>query len=201
MILTKFPHACFRLEKDGGVLVVDPGVLSDAAEALRGADAVLLTHEHPDHVDADAVRAAGAPVYAHPDVLAGLDGVTGTPMQPGDALDVSGFAVRVFGDRHAHIHEDVPDLANNAYLIDERVYYPGDSFSVPGVPVEVLLVPAGGPWMKVAEAIDFVRAVRPNRAHPTHDAVLSGPGQQFTDNWLAQRGGTDYSRLSGPVEL
>ena len=201
MILTKLPHACFRLEKDDAVLVVYPGGFSDPAEALRGADAVLLTHEHPDHLDADAVRAAGAPVYAHPDVLAGLDGVTGTPVRPGDALDVAGFAVRVFGDRHAHIHEDVPDLANNAYLIDERVYYPGDSFAVPGVPVEVLLVPVGGPWMKVAEAIDFVRAVGPTRAHPTHDAVLSGPGQLFADNWLAQRGGTDYSRLTGPVEL
>ena len=201
MILTKLPHACFRLEKDGAVLVVDPGGFSDPAEALRGADAVLVTHEHPDHLDAGAVRAAGVPVYAHPQVLATLDGVPGTPVQPGDALDVAGFAVRVFGDRHAHIHEDVPDLANNAYLIDERVYYPGDSFSLPGVPVEVLLVPVGGPWMKVAEAIDFVRAVAPQRAHPTHDAVLSGLGQQFADNWLAQRGGTDYSRLDGPVEL
>lgn len=201
MILTKFPHACFRLEKDGATLVVDPGGFSQPAEALRGADAVLLTHEHPDHLDADAVRAAGAPVYAHPDVLDRLDGVSGTPVRPGDAFDVSGFAVQVFGGRHAHIHEDVPDLANNAYLIDERVYYPGDSFAVPGVPVEVLLVPVGGPWMKVAEAIDFVRAVAPTRAHPTHDAVLSTPGQQFADNWLAQRAGTDYSRLTGPVEL
>jgi L-ascorbate metabolism protein UlaG (beta-lactamase superfamily) len=201
VILTKFPHACFRLEKDGATLVVDPGGFSDPAEALRGADAVLITHEHPDHVDAGAVRDAGAPVYAHPDVLAGLDGVTGTPVRPGDAFDVSGFAVRVFGDRHGPVHEDVPDLPNNAYLIEERVYYPGDSFSVPGVPVEVLLVPVGGPWMKLGEAIDFVRAVRPQRAHPTHDAVLSGPGQQFADKWMTERAGTDYSRLTGPVEL
>lgn len=201
MKLTKLPHACFRLEKDGATLVVDPGGFSQPAEALRGADAVLVTHEHPDHVDAEAVRAAGAPVFAHPDVLARLDGVTGTPVRPGDVLEVSGFAVRVFGDRHAHIHEDVPDLANNAYLVDERVYYPGDSFSVPGVPVEVLFVPVGGPWLKLAEAIDFVREVRPTRAHPTHDAVLSGPGQQFADSWMVQRAGTDYSRLTEPVEL
>jgi L-ascorbate metabolism protein UlaG (beta-lactamase superfamily) len=201
--LTKLPHACFRLEKDGSVLVVDPGVLSDAASALAGASAVLITHEHPDHVDADAVRAAGVPVWAHPSVLDGLSDVDGTPLVPGDTATVAGFEVRVFGDRHAHIHEDVPDLANNAYLIDDRVYYPGDSFSVPGVPVEVLLVPIGGPWMKIAEAIDFVRAVAPTRAHPTHDAVLSAPGQSFSDNWVAQRGNTDYSRLEPgqPVEL
>ena len=143
------------------------------------------------------------PVFAHPEVLAKLPGVPGTPVQPGDAVQAAGFPVRVFGGRHAHIHEDVPDLPNNAYLIGERVYYPGDSFSLPGVPVDVVLVPIGGPWMKIAEAIDFVRAVRPNRAHPTHDAVLSAAGQQFSDNWVAQRGNADYSRLEigAPVEI
>ena len=203
MKLTKYPHACFRLEQDGASLVVDPGVFSDAAAVLPGADAVLITHEHPDHVDADALRAAGVPVFAHPDVLAGLPGVPGTPVRPGDALEVAGFPVRVFGDRHALIHEDVPDIPNNAYLVGDQVYYPGDSFSVPGVPVDVLLVPVGAPWLKIAEAIDFVRAVGPGRAHPTHDAVLSAPGQQFADNWVAQRGNADYSRLEvgTPVEL
>jgi L-ascorbate metabolism protein UlaG (beta-lactamase superfamily) len=69
--------------------------------------------------------------------------------------------------------------------------------------VDVALVPIGAPWLKIAEAIDFVRAVRPNRAHPTHDAVLSAAGQQFSDNWVAQRGNADYSRLEigSPVEL
>jgi L-ascorbate metabolism protein UlaG (beta-lactamase superfamily) len=188
--LTKLPHACVRFEQDGAVLVLDPGGFSDPAEALRGADAVLITHEHPDHLDVEAV-------------LAKLPGVPGTPLQPGDAVRAAGFSIRVFGGRHAHIHEDVPDLPNNAYLIDERVYYPGDSFSLPGVPVQVALVPIGGPWLKIAEAIDFVRAVRPDRAHPTHDAVLSTPGQQFSDNWVAQRGNADYSRLEigSPVEV
>jgi L-ascorbate metabolism protein UlaG (beta-lactamase superfamily) len=199
--LTKLPHACVRLEQDGAVLVMDPGGFSDPAAALRGADAVLITHEHPDHLDADAIRAAGLPVWAHPDVLAQIPEVPGTPVRPGDSVDVAGFPVRVFGGRHAHIHEDVPDLANNAYLIADRLYYPGDSFALPEVPVEVALVPVGGPWMKIAEAIDFVRAVRPARAHPTHDAVLSEAGQRFADNWVAQRGGADYSRLTEPVEI
>jgi L-ascorbate metabolism protein UlaG (beta-lactamase superfamily) len=206
--LTKFPHACLRIEQDGAVLVVDPGSFSDPADALRGADAVLITHEHADHVDVDALKAAARPgleIYAHPDVAAQLSEVDAavTPVTPGDTVTAAGLDVRVFGDRHAHIHEDVPDIPNNAYLIGGRVYYAGDAFSLPGVEVETLFVPIGAPWMKLAEAIDYVRAVAPQRAHPTHDAVLSAAGQGISDNWLTQRGGTDYSRLEigKPTEL
>lgn len=198
MKLTKFPHACLRIEQDGAVLVVDPGSFSEPMTALRGADAVLITHEHADHVDVDALKAnPGLAIWTHPDVAAQLSEVDAAIMAvaPGDSFTAAGLDVRVFGDRHAHIHEDVPDIPNNAYLIGGKVYYAGDSFSLPGVEVETLFVPIGAPWMKLAEAIDYVRAVGPQRAHPTHDAVLSAAGQGISDTWLAQRGGTAYSRL------
>jgi L-ascorbate metabolism protein UlaG (beta-lactamase superfamily) len=197
--LTKFPHACFRIEQDGEVLVVDPGAFSSPADALRGADAVLITHEHADHVDVDALKAAGPglAVYAPADVVARLSEVDAslTAVSPGDSFTAAGLDVRVFGDRHAYIYEDVPDIPNNAYLIGGKVYYAGDAFSLPGVEVETLFVPIGAPWMKLAEAIDYVRAVAPERAHPTHDAVLSAVGQNISDSLITQRGGAAYSRL------
>jgi L-ascorbate metabolism protein UlaG (beta-lactamase superfamily) len=192
--LTKFPHACLRIEQDGAVLVVDPGVFSEPGDALRGADAVLITHEHADHVDADALKGFSGAVHAPAEVAAQLTGAV-TAVAPGDSFTAAGLDVQVFGDRHAHIHEDVPDIPNNAYLIGGRVYYAGDAFSLPGVEVETLFVPIGAPWMKLAEAIDYVRAIAPQRAHPTHDAVLSTAGQGIADSWLTQRGNTAYSRL------
>jgi len=50
MRFTKLGHSCVRLDKDGAVLVIDPGTFSDAAGALDGATAVMVTHEHPDHL-------------------------------------------------------------------------------------------------------------------------------------------------------
>ena len=55
--LTKKSHACVRLEKDGRTLVLDPGVFSEE-DAAVGADAILVTHEHPDHFDERQLRTA-----------------------------------------------------------------------------------------------------------------------------------------------
>src|SRR5262249_38715547 len=57
MRLTKLGHACTRFDKDGAVLVIDPGAFSDP-QALAGANAVLITHEHFDHIEPERLRAA-----------------------------------------------------------------------------------------------------------------------------------------------
>ncbi|NED49711.1 MBL fold metallo-hydrolase, partial [Micromonospora aurantiaca] len=60
MRLTKFGHACVQITEDDRTIVIDPGSFSEASGALAAADAVLITHEHFDHFDPDALRAAMA---------------------------------------------------------------------------------------------------------------------------------------------
>ncbi|GAA2065193.1 MBL fold metallo-hydrolase [Streptomyces albiaxialis] len=193
MELTKHAHACVSLEKDGGTLVVDPGALTPNAASLLGeADAVLITHEHFDHVDEDAVAAAlaarpGLTVHgpeavvgrwraAHPDqVVAVADG---------DRFTVAGFEVTVHGGVHAEIHRDIPRCANVGYLVDGAVYHPGDSYHVPSAQVGTLLLPTSGPWTKLGEAADFVRALEPRRVVQIHELMLSETGQQSTATFL-----------------
>ena len=47
MRIKKFGHSCVRIEHDGHTLVLDPGMFTDP-EAMDGADAVLITHQHYD---------------------------------------------------------------------------------------------------------------------------------------------------------
>jgi L-ascorbate metabolism protein UlaG (beta-lactamase superfamily) len=199
MRITKFTHACVRLEHDGGVLVIDPGIWAEPA-ALAGADAVLVTHEHMDHVDVMRLAGVGLPVYAPADArIGGLDGVRDldvTPVRVGDELTVAGFAVRAVGGRHAYIHGDQPDCANLGYVVDERVYHPGDALHVPEQEIDTLLVPTSGPWLKLAEAIDFVNAVRPRRAFAIHDALLSDRGGEIVGRLIGQFTETDYRYLA-----
>jgi L-ascorbate metabolism protein UlaG (beta-lactamase superfamily) len=209
MLLIKFGHACIRLEKDGQVLVIDPGTYSEP-ESLQDATAVLITHEHADHVDPELLVAAqtGNPslvVHTNADVVAQLTqrGVTAQPVSPGSVFSVAGFDVRVVGGEHAEIYDGLPGCANVGFVIEGSVYHPGDALFVPDGDIDTLLVPVSAPWLKLREAIEFVRAVRPRRAHPIHDAMLSEIGLNNVDTWVGGKGGSDYSRIASgeSVEL
>ena len=184
MRITKLGHACVRIQGDGGVVVIDPGVFTDAS-ALVGADAVLITHEHADHVHPDHLRGTDVPIWTiaavermlreqAPDVAARVSVV-----RPGDSLEVAGTAVEVVGEKHAVIHPDYDRYDNSGYVLESggtTVYHPGDSLTAPGRAVDVLLAPVCAPWLKVSEAIDFVREVGAPRSLGIHDRVYSDVG-------------------------
>jgi len=183
MRLTKLGHSCVRLEKDGATLVIDPGTFSDAAAALDGATAVLVTHEHPDHLDEDAVRAAlsrdpGLTLWANQSICAQAAefGDQVHEVKHGDALEVAGFDVYVYGVDHALIHPDIPLVVNTGFLVDGDLFHPGDSFTIPEDPVNTLLVPISAPWLKSGDMIDWFRAVAPARGYAIHDAILNDAG-------------------------
>jgi L-ascorbate metabolism protein UlaG (beta-lactamase superfamily) len=183
MRFTKLGHSCVRLEKDGAAVVIDPGGWSDPAAALAGAAAVMVTHEHPDHLDSDAVRTAlrASPeltFWANPSITAQFAEFGGRVHETrhGDVLSVAGFDVHVYGRDHALIHPDIPLVANTGFLVDRELFHPGDSFTVPEEPVATLLVPISAPWMKAAEMIGYFREVAPARGYAIHDAILNANG-------------------------
>ena len=197
MKLIKYTHACVRLEADGRVLLVDPGIWAEPA-AFDGVSDVLVTHEHADHVDVERLAQAGDVLVYAPETITGKladAGVSTRTIALGDMFEAGGFSVRAVGGQHAEIYDGLPGCANLGYIIDDAVYHPGDSLFVPDAEVETLLVPVSGPWVKLAEAIDFVRGVKPTRAFPIHDAMLSDKGVASIDAWIGAKGETDYARI------
>ncbi|MFF4160761.1 MBL fold metallo-hydrolase [Streptomyces sp. NPDC001678] len=208
MKLTKQSHACIRLEKDDGrTLVIDPGGFSEV-DAAVGADAILVTHEHPDHFDEGRLRAA---LDANPaaelwtlrsvaeQVSAAFPGRVHT-VGEGDAFSAAGFDVQVHGQLHAVIHPDIPRITNVGYLVDGALFHPGDALTLPGQPVETLMVPVMAPWNKVADVIDYIREVKPRRAIDIHDALLTDLARPVYDRMLGPDGpgvgGAEHSRLA-----
>jgi L-ascorbate metabolism protein UlaG (beta-lactamase superfamily) len=212
MRITKFGHACVRLEHEGTALVLDPGVFTDVG-ALDGAEAVLITHEHPDHYLAEHLRASDAAILTigavaarireeAPDIMERV-----TVVAPGQSFAAAGLPVRAVGERHAVIHPELPRFDNSGYVVtlgETRVFHPGDALTGPGEDVDVLLLPVSAPWLKVSEAIDFARAVDAPRNLAIHDRVYSEAGLGIVDGHLERflsPAGQAYSRLADGADL
>ncbi len=190
MQITHFGHSCVLVEIDGARILFDPGNFSHGFEGLTGLDAILITHQHPDHCDVarlpdlvaanpDAIR------YADPQTTAQLNGddVAGpwTAAHPGSRVRVGEITARFTGGRHAVIHPEIPVIDNVAYVLDSpsgtgRFMHPGDSFYIPFEKVDVLALPSAAPWMKLSESVDYLRAMAPRVAVPIHQAILSDAG-------------------------
>jgi L-ascorbate metabolism protein UlaG (beta-lactamase superfamily) len=211
MELRKHGHSCVRFDDGERNLVIDPGAFSDLDAALDGVQAVLITHEHRDHVDPDRLRAVAARdprvrIWAPHEVASQFAefGEQVVGVNPGESFEAAGFAVRTFGGQHALIHPLIPIVANVGYLINESVFHPGDSFVVPSAPVQTLLLPVVAPWSKVAEVIDYTIAVRAPRTYPIHDAIVVDAYHGILQGNLvpvAERFGVDYRNWDGVVTV
>ena len=211
MRITKFGHACVRIEHDGSTIVLDPGVFTDP-EAVDGADAVLITHEHPDHYLPANLLAADAPVYTIESVAAKIREDAPalaeriTVVAPGGTFD-AGLSVRSVGELHAVIHPEIPRIFNSGYVVtagDTKIYHPGDSLTEPGEDVDVLLVPSSAPWLKASEAIEFARAVKAPRNLAIHDRIYTdaahGILEQHMNVFLGPEG-MEYARIADGADF
>jgi L-ascorbate metabolism protein UlaG (beta-lactamase superfamily) len=210
MRITKFEHSCIRLEYDGKVVVIDPGMFTDP-EAVDGADAVVITHEHPDHYLPDHLARTDAALFTIDAVATKLRedapdlGERVTVVSPGDEFDPGIPAVSV-GELHAVIHPDLPRFYNSGYLFtlgDTTVFHPGDALTVPEQPVDVLCVPVCAPWMRAAEGIDYARAVAAPRNLAIHDRIYSEAGLRIVDGQygLLLPETSSYTRLADGADL
>lgn len=209
MQLTHFGHSCLlaafrRGDGTDTTLLFDPGVFSHGFEGLTGLSAILITHQHPDHVDTARLAALidgnpDAALYADPQTAAQL----GAPWQPvsvGDEFTIGGLRVRGGGGVHAVIHPEIPVINNISYLVGDgkhaaRLMHPGDALYIPREPVDVLALPAAAPWMKISEGVEYLRAVNPNRAIPIHQGIVNPVAYNLYYQRYIEMGGTDFRVL------
>lgn len=210
MRVTKHEHATLRLQDAGDTLVIDPGGFTTPLAELHDLAAVVITHEHPDHwtpaqLDHLAQVAPRVPIYAPQGVADAAAGYDIEVVSAGDVVTAGAFTLRFFGGAHALIHSSLPPVQNLGVLVNERLYYPGDSFHVPeGVEVDTLAAPLGAPWLRIGDAMDFVLAVAPRRAFGVHDMTLSVVGRTMHRDrlrWATEQHGGEFFELDPGDEL
>ena len=183
MKLTKFGHCCLLIEDKGVKILTDPGSFSTIPTAVRNLNVILLTHEHQDHVHIDILKnilltSRQAKIITNKAVKKQLEthGIPSGFMEHKESLLENGVLIEAYGTDHAAIYPSFAATANVGFMIGKRFFYPGDAFTVPDFPVEILALPVAGPWMKLSESIDYAREINPKICIPVHDGILKLSG-------------------------
>jgi len=204
MRLTKLEHACLVLEEAGKTLIVDPGSFTTPLLGMNDVVAIVITHEHADHWTDDQLkrileRNPDARLFGPAGVASAASDFDITTVGNGDQVEVAPFTLRFFGGKHAVIHSSIPVVDNVGVLVNDALYYAGDSFTIPeGVTVDTLAVPASAPWLKISEVMDYVMAVKPRKSFPTHEMLLSVAGKSMSNTRIqsaTENGGGEFFPL------
>ncbi len=183
MNITKLGHCCLLIEEKGLRILTDPGTYSTVDDNIKDIDIILITHEHADHIHIPALKKI---IENNPDTriitnqgvskLLEPEGIKYELVEDGQNLNINGLSLEAMEGKHEEIYEDFGMVQNTGFFIDNKLFYPGDSFHEPGKPVDVLAMPVAGPWCKIADAVRYALKVKPRIAFPVHDGALKVMG-------------------------
>ncbi|MDO5696369.1 MAG: MBL fold metallo-hydrolase [Dermatophilus congolensis] len=200
MRLTHFGHSCLLAEIADQRILLDPGGFSAGFEQVTGLDAIVVTHQHPDHWDADRlpdlVRAnpnAQLLVEAETGEILRGKGLDAVDLASGTPVALGSVTLNPVGDKHAVIHEDIPRIHNTGVVLraegEPSVFHPGDALDAAPGEVDVLCVPVNAPWCAMKETIEFVRRIGSETLVPIHDGLLQARGRELYMRQIANFGG------------
>lgn len=181
MKLIRHVHACVELVKNGEHIFIDPGEYG-VPDNLKDASAILITHDHFDHVSISAVEEcykdnSNLKIYG-PKTFSERVSFPVSEVKNGDVFTVGKFKIEVIGNYQDIANLNDPPIENIGYMIDGKVLHPGDA--LPTIDdVDTVLFPLAAPWAKTIDIQKYLKNYRPKQVVPIHDVILNELGVEF----------------------
>ncbi|MFH2122092.1 MAG: MBL fold metallo-hydrolase [Pseudomonadota bacterium] len=175
-------HGSLMLRFGGKVIHIDPYSKIGDYTKLPQADLLILTHDHPDHLDQTALQSVrtSRTLLLQPPVCA--DKVAGgTIMKNGDIQTVLGIQVEAVPAYNiVHRRDNGQPFhtkgVGNGYILtfgDKRIYVAGDTENIPEMKalhnIDCAFLPMNLPYTMTPEMVaDAARAFKPGILYPYH---------------------------------
>ncbi|HEU5004844.1 MAG TPA: MBL fold metallo-hydrolase [Candidatus Saccharimonadales bacterium] len=176
MKITKYTQSCAVIEDSGARVLIDIYAADkDRLGEIDRVDAVLYTHEHGDHFDADMAKnfaEQGVPVYANASTAKQVDGKVNV-VEDGQEFSVGDMKVKALELPHCLMVDGSTSVQNTGFLLNDRAFHPGDGINLEGLKAEILLTPIAGPDISPKDACDFARQVGAKESIPIHYDMMS----------------------------
>lgn len=180
MKIKKLGHCCLLINTGEVKILTDPGAFTvDSHKEITGIDIILITHEHADHLHIDSLKEIvannpEAKVITNSSVgkLITEENIEYEILEGRKSKDFSGVLIEAFDEKHAEIFEEIAQVQNTGYFIDNKLFYPGDAYCDPEKKIDILALPVAGPWCKIPDAIRYALRLKPSKVLPVHDGML-----------------------------
>lgn len=179
MKITKLGHCCLVIETKGKRFLTDPGNYTTEQNEAKNIDAVVISHEHTDHLHVESLKIVlqnnpNAKVICNASVgnILEKEGIGYEKVAHQESTMIGDVEISGHGTKHELIYKDYEQVENTGYFFDKKLFYPGDAFYKPEAPVDVLAFPVTAPWCTISDAMDYVLSVKPRIAFPVHDGNL-----------------------------
>jgi L-ascorbate metabolism protein UlaG (beta-lactamase superfamily) len=180
--ITFIGHGSLMMAFEGQIIQVDPFSQQADYSKLPKADLIILTHDHPDHLDPAAlrqVRTARTVVVLPPICASQVTG--GTIMTNGEVRTVLGIKVEAVPAYNLLHQRDNgrpfhPRGEGNGYVLtfgDKRIYVAGDTENTPEMKalkqIDCAFLPMNLPYTMTPEMVaDAAKAFMPKILYPYH---------------------------------
>jgi L-ascorbate metabolism protein UlaG (beta-lactamase superfamily) len=174
--ITFIGHGTLMLTYAGKVIHADPVSMYADYATLPKADLILITHEHPDHLDMKAIQAVST---ANTSIVVNIGAAktvaNGTVLKNGEEKTISGIKIEAVPAYNPGkpFH---PKGNGNGYILtfgDKRAYIAGDTEDVPEIKalknIDVAFLPMNQPYTMTPEQVaDVAKLMRPKILYPYH---------------------------------